>query len=210
MLKSEMAMLFKNLWDEYFRRYGEKAPSQVGVKRQARIRQAWDKDLHAIAFAEAGAHDLARQVLADFDREPPKILVISSMVVFNPEVIEYTVRLASSLRCRLVAVNVCTDLWSQGEKRTAFEKLRWEVFEQQSTEAVVHFRSKAEECGVAFQHMVRYGSLKKAMRTMESEMKRIRFIVTAPEIDFGASDQKTGVPIFSFKLSKGFIQTSGH
>lgn len=195
-------MSFKSIWNNRFHKVHKETPPQVTVKRQRQIRQTYERNLQAITFAEAGAHDLARQILTEPDLEPPKILVVSSLTVFSPAVIDYAIRLAGSIACQVVAVNVFTDLWSKEERRTVFDNLRWEMFSQQAADAVAHFRFKAEKCGISFRQIIQHGPLKKAMRQIETEIKRIRFIVTTPEIDADEMNQKTGTPVFSFRLSE--------
>ncbi|OGP58598.1 MAG: hypothetical protein A2V65_09290 [Deltaproteobacteria bacterium RBG_13_49_15] len=195
-------MSFKSLWNNRFHKARKETSPQVAVKRQRQIRQTYERNLQAITFAEADAHDLARQILTEPDLESPKILVVSSLTAFSPVIVDYAIRLAGSIACQVVAVNVFTDLWSKEEHRTVFDNLRWEVFSQQAADAVTPFRFKAEKGGIPFRHIIQHGPLKQVMRQIETEIKRIRFIVTAPEIAADEMDQKAGTPVFSFRLSE--------
>jgi len=199
-------MAIKEFWKKRFHPDRKTLPSQVVVPRRRDLLGTYHQNLKAITFAEAGAHDLALQCLSEQDLEPPKILAISCFTTFSPMVIDYVIRLAQSLSCQVVAVNVFTELWSKEEGRTVFENLRWEVFNQQAAEAVNDFRSKARECGIPFQHLTRHGPLKTVMRRMESQIKRIRFMVTSPEIDADFMDLGTTAPIFSFRISRRVIK----
>jgi len=189
--------MFKKLLDRIRGAKANATALPVALKRQRRIRESFDRTMEAITMAEAGAHDLAQEVILQAGQERPKILLVSKENSFTPPVMEYALQLAARVRCDLIALNVYTGLAHSKGWALPFVNLRFEEFENEALQGAEPFRQQAGQAGVTVSHVVKCGPLKKILAEVNREIKRINFVITAPEIKETEIPAFTGTPIFA-------------
>lgn len=140
----------------------------------------------AMSLAEAGAQDLALEILGEFHAEHRKILMLDDEGAVPPAMGDYGINLAERLGFDLVVLSVNA------------APHRDEAFEQRAREAVRPVLAEAARRGVSCAHLSRTGPCDEALNSVSLELRRVEFVITRrPE-----SVRRTStllVPEFSLK-----------
>lgn len=160
-----------------------------------RRKKRFDDLMEAVAFAEAGELDTARDLASEvFPEESPaerraaRILAVSGTPGFSREMIEDSVGMAERLDYGLVALSVPSRIGRDGRAEGAPEQGRWLPAEA--------FRARAAERGIPFLHAVRSGDPEKAVAEVRRRIRRIAFLLVEPDLAPRARFASVGLPIF--------------
>ncbi len=193
--------MLKKLKNKLQNKKGQRPAEGITVDKQGSFQDSYDAKTEALSLAEAGAQDLARQVLVEGHMERPKILVVGKEDIFTERVMDYTVSLAERLGYDIIAMNVNTVVGHSGTFLSPFKKHLQEEFEKRASEAAEILRQKALAREIQFEHVVRFGQLSKAVEELHHEMKRIEFVVTEPESYPEKGETEVTIPVFSMQKS---------
>jgi len=173
--------------------------SKVQVEKKSSLREDYDSQMEAMAFAEAGAHDLARETTVQDRMERPKILVVGKEDIFTECVMDYAISLAERLDYDLVAMNVSAVMGHSGHFLSPFKANLREEFEKRANETVGVLMKKATAKGIHCEHVVRFAPLNKAVEEVHHEVKRIEFVITEPDIQADQPVTDVSIPVFSMQ-----------
>lgn len=152
-------------------------------KRSKRLGEKMEMYPEAIAFAEGGQREDARQLLQPEKGEerPRKLLVVGRESHFSQEVTDYALEMAQRLSYEILALNTAP-LSCETFKLAPFshDKLCRE-FRSLSLENVKAFQERAEEMGIPFTHMVKFTQTDQALEEISREFKEIEFVVSDTE-----------------------------
>lgn len=124
-----------------------------------------------------------------------KILVVGKGDLFTEDMTDYAIHLAGRLKYDILAVNVGTE-WSDkslsGQEAQLFERFR-----RRATEAGNTLRKRAASSGVHCEHIVKFGTLGKAVEEINHRIKRIEFVITESEANKEEVTRGVTIPVFS-------------
>jgi hypothetical protein len=166
------------------------------VRKRGTLVEDYESTMAAITFAEAGAHDQAFQAM-DRIAEPRKIVVVTTRESFASELIDYALELAERLGHEIVALSICTA--NAESARSANPKGAGEAagdFGCRAAESVAGFRDGALRRSIAFQHLIREGSVRKVLEHLGSEVRRIDLVLTGADLSASNDFVDAGLPVF--------------
>lgn len=151
-------------------------------------------DMAAAAFAEAGEHEMAREML----KKPAgkkTILVIGHEDKFSRELIDYSLDMAKRLDFEIMALNVTDAPLSlpavQREEAIDF-------FEKNSMKNCTSLQERAERNGLVFNHVVRIGDQDEVVDTLHEQCPNMRYVLTEPDQEvFKKSEGRADIPVFA-------------
>ena len=73
-------------------------------RKRSIIAERFHKTMEAITFAEAGETETAREILRNYEREVPKVLVVSDGKGFSSAVTEYALGFVERMNYEIVAL----------------------------------------------------------------------------------------------------------
>ena len=152
------------------------------IRRIISFRDSIEDHMEAVAFAEEGFHDIAKEVIEH------KVMMVSVVDKFSDNLIDYTVKFAERLNYGVVALNVLPV-----ETKTIDSDIYCEFcndFKRKCKKNVEKLRCACEERNIHFCHVVKYGKLDKFINDIHKEVPHIDYICTEPE---GMRDT---VPVF--------------
>ncbi len=140
----------------------------------------------AVSLAEAGAQDLAIEMLGEFHAEHRKILMLDETGGVPEAMATYGINLAERLGFDLVLLSVNATPETDGR------------FEERSRQAALPMLKEAARRGVSCAHLCRSGACDEVLNAVSLELRRVEFVITRrPE-----SVRRTSallVPEFSLK-----------
>ena len=193
--------MLKKLKRKLQNKKGHSADDTVKVEQQSGFEENYDAQMEAMSLAEAGAQDMAHEVIVQERMEPPKILVVGKEDIFTERVMDYAVSLAERLGYNIIAMNVNTVVGHSGKFLSPFKKHLREEFEKRAAEAAESLRQKALAKEIQFEHVVKFGEVSKAVEELHHEMRRIEFVVTEPEAYPEKGETEVTIPVFSMQKS---------
>jgi hypothetical protein len=189
------------IWSKKFWVRQGRSP-EVEVKRQSSFSQDYDRVMEAITFAEAGAPEVAQEIMRRGAGEHRKILVVGREDAFPEHVMDYAINLAQRLGYDLVALNLTARFTSDGAFSPYRNHLR-EEFAQRAAQAAQIFRQMAASKGVRLDAAVKFGSLSQALDELHREIKRLEMVVTPQEEESEESAPEMALPVFSISSTQG-------
>ncbi len=176
--------------------------SEVEVTKQGSLTRNYDRVMEAITFAEAGAPEVAQEIMRQGAADHRKILVVGREDAFPEHVMDYAINLAQRLGYDLVALNLTARFAADGGFSPYRNHLR-EEFSQRAAQAARSFRQRAASQGVRLDAVVKFGSLSQALNELHRQIKRIEMVVTPHEDNPEAGAPEMGLPVFSISSSQG-------
>lgn len=177
----------------------ETVESAVKLEKRDSFEETYDNKIEAMAFAEAGAHEMARESILQGRMEQQRILLVGREDSFSERVVDYTVSLAERLGYDIVAMNVNTVMGHSGKFLSPFRKHLREEFEKRANEAYEMLAEKLTGKDIGCQHVVKYGEFSSAVEELHHEIKRIEFVVTEPEALAEREEAEVTIPVFSMQ-----------
>lgn len=155
---------------------------EVAVKnRQAQaLRKRIERQTEAIAFAEAGLHKQAQDLIQAELAEKEKVLVVGHEDTFSEPVMQYAVGLAERMGHEIIALNV-SPVRTESSSLEPYCDMVCEKFRARSEESAVRFRRACKEKGIPFSHMIKFGEVDQCIKEIHEESLRVEFVVTEPE-----------------------------
>ncbi len=176
----------------------DECSGEVEVRKRHNIREAVERSADAVTFAEAGLAEEAREILAERDAHARKILVVGHEESFSRPVIEYALGFAERMGYEIVALNVL-ELPKDSKKMGPYCSLIAKEFENSCEESVAEFYRDAEERGIPFHHIVKFGDLDDCVKEVTQEVKRIEFVISEPEAlpEVVSEDEEVVIPVYA-------------
>ena len=168
---------------------------EVAVKnRQAQtLRRSIERQTKAIAFAEAGLHEHAQNLIREELADKSKVLVVGHEDTFSQPVIQYAVGLAERMNYEILALSV-SPVRTESSTLVPYCDMVCEQFRARSEENAVRFRRACEEKGIAFSHVIKFGEVDRCLKEIHEESRRVEFVVTEPESC--PADGSVTIPVF--------------
>jgi len=173
--------------------------SAIKVEKKDGFEETYDNKMEAMAFAEAGAHELAQESILQSQMERQRILLVGKEDSFSEPVVNYTISLAERLGYDIVAMNVNTVMGHSAKFLSPFRKHLREEFEKRSDEAYGLLTEKLKGKEINCQHVIKYGEFSSAVEELHHEIKRIEFVVTEPEAHPEREETDVTIPVFSMQ-----------
>ncbi|UCF02566.1 MAG: universal stress protein [Deltaproteobacteria bacterium] len=155
---------------------------EVAVKnRQAQaLRKRIERQTKAIAFAEAGLHEDAQNLIRTELAEKSKVLVVGHEDTFSQPVIQYAVGLAERMGYEILALSV-SPVRTESSTLEPYCDMVCEQFRARSEESTAGFRCACKEKGISFSHVIKFGEVDQCIKEIHQERFRVEFVVTEPE-----------------------------
>lgn len=131
----------------------------------------------AAAFAEAGEHATARAML-DKSKGNRNILVVASEDRFSDVLFNYSLDMAQRLDFELLMLNVTDAPLSLAQARQEEEI---NLFRNKSRQNFVELQARAEQAGVAVNHLVEIGDLDDVVHKLQLQFPGMRYVLTEPD-----------------------------
>ncbi len=157
------------------------------------------KSAVAAAFAEAGEHSTAREMLQE-SSGPCKILAIGNEDKFSPELMEYAIQMAKRLNCQILAVSASNAPMSLPRPH---RELACKAFEESAAKNLDHFHKLAKLNGVELTHLIRFGEQDDIIsRLYKEENGQISYVITEPDPELvDTADGRLTIPVFGLAHS---------
>lgn len=190
-------MVFKRLKRLFLGR-GKDKPASAAVTRQSTLPSDVSRMMEAVTFAEAGLTDYAQELVRREKLEPRKILVVEKGTGLTMSIMEYALKLAERLGSSVVLVNVVPvpGAQSQNGPLPLYKQHLIRSQEERVRQAALNYRHRADVIGIEFQHLVKFGDLKAALREVKQEIRRIELVIAGREVKPEKLQAHLTVPVF--------------
>ncbi len=149
--------------------------------RQAQVlRKKIERQTEAIAFAEAGLHEQAQDLIRAELAEKTKVLVVGHEDTFSEPLMQYAVGLAERMGHEIIALNV-SPVRTESSRLKRYCDVVCEKFRARCEESVARFRRACKEKGIPFSHMIKFGEVDQCIKEIHEEILQVEFVVTEPE-----------------------------
>jgi len=155
----------------------------------------------ATAFAEAGEHDTARDIINDQKRGHKTILVLGRNESFSEKLASYAIGMAKRLDFDIMAVNISeTPLAAPEDKRE--EAI--ETFEQKCIANSAFFNQKAAAEDIPLYHLMLVGTQDEMIEKIHNLYPGMRYVLTEPDPEIMQSDSnEVSIPVFDLSSFHG-------
>jgi hypothetical protein len=186
--------MIKRLKDTLFgKKKDEEEEVSVESRKASTIREKLESYGEAVAFAEEGLHEEAREIIHPVITEKIKVMVVGNEDSFSPQVVEYAVGFAERMSCEIIALNV-SPVSTESSSVEAFREELREKFKTRSEENVAGFRDACGDKEIDFTHLVKFGEVEDCIKEACEELRRVEFVVTEPECC--PEEEKVTIPVF--------------
>lgn len=154
----------------------------------------------AVAFAEAGEHDTAYQMI-NKSAGGNMILVISGDNYFSNALIEYSLDMAQRLEYKILAMNISdAPLSLPAEKRAeAIER-----FQANCRKNAVTYQQLAAEKGLELEHGIEISRQDTVIEKLHAQFPGMRYVLTEPDPEVvKCSKGRTVIPVFDLSCYNG-------
>ncbi|MCF8036014.1 MAG: hypothetical protein K9K62_03975 [Desulfobacteraceae bacterium] len=149
------------------------------------FRRKMDQYQESITFAEAGEMTLTAEAHEENRQpgdQPGVLLVIGNDDTFSRRIIDYAMEMALRMSYRIVALNMAP------VPEAAFKLLSppsdsIREFEQSARQNAASFAQAAEEAGISFEHIVKFGETDAVIDAVAREYGGVEFVVSEPAED---------------------------
>ncbi|MFP3870859.1 MAG: hypothetical protein ACLFVT_08300 [Syntrophobacteria bacterium] len=159
-----------------------KAPehAEVQVEKRGDLRDTLDQTMEAITFAEAGVHEVARELISEQQKRKRKVLVVGQGEGFSNAVVDYAIGFAERMNYEILALTVLLGSNEAGPAPccTVTSKDQRSNCEQ----SIARFHHRCEERGIPFRHVVKVGDIKHCIQELLQELRRINFVVSESQV----------------------------
>jgi hypothetical protein len=129
-----------------------------------------------------------------------KILVVEKDYAFSSGVMDYATHLAARLGYDLIALNV---LERPGKIFSPSRLPRREKFTREARAAWETVKAGLARQGIKGEQVVKFGTVARAVKDLNQEIKRIDFVITAPDIKTEEITGEIPLPVFSISGYQG-------
>jgi len=143
------------------------ANNELKYKRRSTFTERFHKTMEAITFAEAGEIQTAKEILQNYAREAPKILVVSHGLAFSGAVMEYSLGFAERMGYEIVALIILPTNKDPSRTNDWFLEVNMN-----------DFRKSAIQRNIPFRYMVKTGETAQCVKEAFQELMRVRFIIS--------------------------------
>jgi len=136
----------------------------------------------AVTFAEADDQDHARALFKEepaIEESPARLLlVVGKESAFSESIMSYALEMAERMSYEILALNTAPlscetfKLFSSSRSKVCSE------FQDLSEKNVHQFRTRAEEMGIPFSHVVKFTEQDEAVEELQREHKNVEFVVS--------------------------------
>lgn len=154
------------------------------IKNKAiRLTGKMDRYQEAVAFAEAGNQEHARQVFhkEEIAEGAGKLLVMGRESNFSGEIIDYALEMAQRMSYEIVALNTAPLSCDTFKIFPSSQKKLCQDFQMLSEENAREFKERASRIGVPFVHVVKFNETDSALDDMKKEYNDIEFVISEAE-----------------------------
>lgn len=154
----------------------------------------------ATAFAEAGEHDTAQEIL-DASSRNQTILVLNKGTVFSEVLMKYAIEMAQRFNTKLLALNIMEV--PTGLTREAIEATT-RNFEKRVNQHIKRFAEKAEAKGIELDHIIRMGDEDQILREINNANSGIRYCLSEPSPETGVENEdmdESSIPVLDLAYS---------
>jgi CheY-like chemotaxis protein len=106
------------------------------------------------------------------------LLVVGNEDVFSRRLIDYAIEMSQRMSYRIVALSVAPIPESALKKMPMPDAVT--EFEQRARQSVEEFAKAAEENGIPFEHVIRYGASDTVVENVAREFGNVEFVVSEP------------------------------
>ncbi|MFP3983289.1 MAG: universal stress protein [Desulfurivibrionaceae bacterium] len=155
----------------------------------------------ATAFAEAGEHDTAQEIL-DASSRNQTILVLNKGTVFSEVLMKYAIEMAQRFNTGILALNmmeVPTGLTKEASEATIRN------FEKRVNQHIKRFAEKAKAKGIELDHIIRMGDEDQILREINNTNPGIRYCLSEPGPETGVEDEdmdESSIPVLDLAYSQ--------
>ncbi len=153
------------------------------VKKQEKLAEA-------IAFAEAGEHEYARELAAEAFQKRRQILVVGEVDGFTEPVVNYATVLAERLSYDVIGLSVL-NLPNKVHKGKVDAVCYAEVIKNGDM-----FKNKLALLNIGFKHIIKSGDLHKVIKATYHEVARIAYVLLPPEAMAQDRGILNNIPVF--------------
>jgi hypothetical protein len=174
---------------------GKKSPEKAGVKvKRASLRNRVESTMEAITFAEAGVHEVAREIVS----EQQKILVVGHGECFSKAVVNYVLGFAERMNHEIVALNVLP-VNKTDTRSSPYCGVNPKGDLNDCEQSITTFHRLCMEKGIALTHIVKSGDMEGCVPEVYQEVRRISFVVSEPEVlpKLARDVDLAGIPLLS-------------
>lgn len=181
----------------------KKAEQVTEEDTKIKVRKSQNKTLQdtavATAFAEAGEHDTAREILDSASRNQT-ILVLNKGTVYSEVLMKYAIEMAQRLNTRILALNIMEV--PSGLTREASEATT-RNFEKRVNQHIKRFAEKAEAKGIELDHIIRSGDEDQVLQELNNANSGIRYCLSEPGPETGVEARdESCIPVFDLDYSQ--------
>ncbi|HIJ78331.1 MAG: hypothetical protein OEY01_03915 [Desulfobulbaceae bacterium] len=133
----------------------------------------------AAAFAEAGEHETARSMITT-PAGKRSLLVIGREDSFSSILTDYAVNMAKRMNAEMISLNFSEEPLAQADSE---QTAAVENFRINSEANVATLKTKAEQAGIAFSHLVEIGDEKSVLKKMHAKFPQVRYVLTEPDVE---------------------------
>jgi Universal stress protein family len=177
------------------RRHQPPKPPEVEVTRHSSLQDDYDQAMMAIAFAEAGVPEQAREVMRQRGRR--KILVVTRENAFTEPVMEYATLLAERMGYELIALNVGTI--ASDNAASGYRQHMQEEFQQRAAASFAVLQARAAARNIVVTHVVKFGDVGRAVEDINREYRRVELLITDSRAREEEVAARVNLPVFSLK-----------
>lgn len=135
--------------------------------------------------------------------ENRKILIMGREPYFSETAVDYAINLAERLGYDLIAMNVGSESASQGFFHSPYRRFLKERFKMRARSAAGLIAARAREKGLAFEHLVKFGELNRALEELNQAKRRIEFVINASEMSEAEMTGGVTLPVFTITGDQG-------
>ena len=146
------------------------------------FRRKMDQYQESITFAEAGEMTPtadAQEAVEQPADQPGVLLVIGNDDTFSRRIIDYALEMAQRMSYRIVALNMAP-VPEAAFKLLSPQNDRIREFEESARQNAAPFAQAAEEAGIPFEHIVKFGETDAVIDQVAREYGGVEFVVSEP------------------------------
>jgi len=188
--------VIKRLKGRFSKGKGRDKTVQVTSRKRVSVAKRLERYAEAAALAQAGAQDLAQEIIRREIQERPKILVIGHEDGFSRPLVDYAVAFAKRMAYEIVALNCA--VMGRGAPADGLNSGQSELFQEfqrKAAKGVEFLARRAVEEGVPLQHVVKAGPPDRCLRELEEEVSRLMFVLTETEATLQVGMDRS-IPVF--------------
>lgn len=146
------------------------------------LRNKMNQYQKSITFAEAGETEpgaLSQKTAEQPAEQPGVLLVIGNEGAFSRRIMDYALDMAQRMSYRLVALSRAP-VPEAAIKLLSPPKNKIEEFEQKAAQNAAAFAKAAENLGIPFEHIVKFGETDAVIQEVARQFGGVEFVVSEP------------------------------